>query len=98
MRVVLTSEACVCLSYRIYRQSEDQKGIAMPLHKRLPVLTVPFLIYLGVMMVSEDVSCRHEVTQPFNAEGCSVKINPVVLFERTTSPLNRNLTDSSSLW
>lgn len=39
---MLKSEACVCLSYRIYRQSEDQKGIAMSLHKRLPVLTVPF--------------------------------------------------------
>lgn len=44
---MLKSGACVCLSYRIGRQSEDQKGIAMPLHKRLPVLTVPFLSSFG---------------------------------------------------
>lgn len=44
---MLKSEARVCLSYRIYRQSGDQKGIAMPLHKRLPVLTVPFLNSFG---------------------------------------------------
>lgn len=44
---MLKSEVCVCLSYRIYRQSEDQKGIAMSLHKRLPVLTVPFLNSFG---------------------------------------------------
>lgn len=67
------------------------EGNSYALHKRLSLLTVPFLNTFGCHDGFWRCFPWARDHAAFNADGCSVKINPVVLFERTTSPLNETL-------